>query len=369
MEVKKINNKEIWENFLLGVKEKTFLQSWNWGQFNQKMGDEIFRLGVYKRQATGDKQQEPVAIALVIKVKARRGSFLFMPHGPAIRQQATGDLEEKLSVSCGASKQQVLEVLLGELKKIAADEKASFIRVAPVWERNKENNEIFRVLGFRPAPIHMHPELTWELDVSRPEEELLRQMRKTTRYLVKKGLGNREIEIEKSRDIRDVGKFNSLYQQTKRRQHFTPFSLEYLRNEFKAFYPDNQISIFLGEYLKQVVSSGIFVFWQDIGFYHHGASSLEHPKIPVSYVIMWEAIKEAKMRGCQKFNFWGIAPSAKFGIHSAAFKAHPWAGLSLFKMGFGGKPKEYIRTQDFVLSKRYWFTLVIEKLRKIKRGL
>ena len=40
-------NKETWEKFLASVQEKTFLQSWNWGEFNKKMGQKIWRLGVY----------------------------------------------------------------------------------------------------------------------------------------------------------------------------------------------------------------------------------------------------------------------------------------------------------------------------------
>ena len=48
---------------------------------------------------------------------------------------------------------------------------------------------------------------------------------------------------------------------------------------------------------------------------------------------------------------------------------HPWAGLSLFKMGFGGYRKNYIKTQDFVLSSKYWLNFVIEKIRKHKRNL
>ena len=48
---------------------------------------------------------------------------------------------------------------------------------------------------------------------------------------------------------------------------------------------------------------------------------------------------------------------------------HPWYGLSLFKMGFGGRSKEYIKSQDFVISQKYWLNYIIEKLRKFKRGL
>lgn len=30
MEIKEIKNKTLWEEFLMKVEEKTFLQSWNW---------------------------------------------------------------------------------------------------------------------------------------------------------------------------------------------------------------------------------------------------------------------------------------------------------------------------------------------------
>ncbi len=117
----------------------------------------------------------------------------------------------------------------------------------------------------------------------------------------------------------------------------------------------------LGKYNGEVVASGIFVFWGGVGFYHHGASSLKYPKIPVSYLLLWGAIKKAKEKGCEKFNFWGVV--------SDEAKDHPWHGLSLFKKGFGGKNKEYIRTQDYVFNSKYWTSFVIESLRKIKRGL
>jgi lipid II:glycine glycyltransferase (peptidoglycan interpeptide bridge formation enzyme) len=211
-------------------------------------------------------------------------------------------------------------------------------------------------------------------------------------------LRNPEIEIFQSQNIKNLEIFNNLYQETVDRHHFTPFSLDYLKNELLAFQPDNQISIFLGRYKKEVISAGIFIFWQNIAFYHHGASSLKYPKIPVSYLLQWEAIKEAKKRGCKLYNFWGIASifveakkrNSKFQIpnskprrkvsflrggqiQNSKFeiqnKTHPWYGLTLFKMGFGGYKKEYVKTQDFPLSEKYWLNYIIEKLRKAKRGL
>ncbi|MCX6765289.1 MAG: peptidoglycan bridge formation glycyltransferase FemA/FemB family protein [Candidatus Nealsonbacteria bacterium] len=105
-----------------------------------------------------------------------------------------------------------------------------------------------------------------------------------------------------------------------------------------------------------------------MAFYHHGASLSKFNKIPVSYLLQWEAIKEAKKRGCILYNFWGIAP--EIASESDASKSkHPWAGLSLFKMGFGGYRKDYVKTQDYPITLKYYLNYIIEKIRKIKRRL
>ncbi|GAI31542.1 unnamed protein product, partial [marine sediment metagenome] len=46
-------------------------------------------------------------------------------------------------------------------------------RVAPIWERTEENEKIFKDLGLRTAPLHTHPEITWQLNLEKSEEELL----------------------------------------------------------------------------------------------------------------------------------------------------------------------------------------------------
>jgi len=339
MGIREINNKESWEDFLLRCNEKTFLDSWNWGEFQKKEGERIWRFGIYDNE-------ELISVALVIKVKARRGTFIFVPHAPNIIN----------------SKSQILNTLLIKLKEIAKEEKASFIRIAPIWQKNEDNIKVFKDLGFMPAPIHMHPEATWELDVKPSEQELLMNMRKTTRYLIRQAQKNTDIKIVKTQNIEDLKKFNEIYCSTATRHKFVPFSLKYIQNQFSSFLPDNQILMFLGKYKNQVVSSAIIVFWQNIGFYHHGASLSKYNKIPVSYLLQWEAIKEAKQRGCERYNFWGIAANDN--------KSHPWAGLSLFKKGFGGYRRDYVQTQDLPLSKVYsLITRPFEKIRKIKRGL
>ncbi len=370
MEIKEINNKGVWESFIAGCEEKTFLHSWNWGEFQKMLGKKVWRFGVFG-------EGQIISIILVLKIKAKRGTFLFIPHGPLLipirgnsKQYENSSLRQGFD---GQSKFKILNILINKLKQLVKSEKASFIRIAPAWKKTEENNKIFKDLGFRNAPIHMHPELTWELDISPSEDELLMNMRKTTRYLIRQAEKNPNIEIIKSQSIKDVKSFNQLYQETVKRHNFVPFSLEYLKNEFSAFDRDGQILIFLGKYKGEIISSAMVIYYSNIGYYHQGASSRKYAKIPVSYLIQWEAIKEAKTRGCKAYNFWGIAPTDDknprrnpFGILRGR---HPWYGLSLFKKGFGGYRKEYIKTQDLALSKKYLLTNIFEKIRKRKRNL
>ena len=333
-----ILDQETWENFLSGIKEKTFLNSYRWGIFNKKLGHQVWYFGLSQDGML-------LALFLMIGIKAKRGNFLLLPHGPII-PETLKDRREK-----------ILNIILEKAKEIGKKEKFDFIRVCPLWENTKETDFIFQKLSFRNAPLHLHPETTLELDINKSDEELLKGMRKTTRYLIRQALKNKDLKVIESEEIKDLKLFYDLYLKTAKRQKFTPFSYDYLENEFLSFLPSKEISVILVKYKEEILAGGIFLFWQKIGFYHHGASLPS--KIPAVYLLIWEALKRAKERGCQRFNFWGITLK----------KNHPWAGLSFFKQGFGGKIKEYIKTKDFVLSKKYWINFIVEKIRKIKRGL
>jgi lipid II:glycine glycyltransferase (peptidoglycan interpeptide bridge formation enzyme) len=340
LNIREIDDKEIWENFLLECKEKTFLDSWNWGEFQKSLGNKIWRIGIFDNENL-------LGLALVVKIEAKRGKFLFIPHGPNLKIE---DKEKKLKL---------LRVLRDELERIAKGEDCDFIRISPILKKTKENEEIFSILGFKNAPIFIHPEITWELNIEKSEEDILAGMRKTTRYLIKKAQKEKLLTIREENSLEGVSLFNKIYLETKERQHFVPFSLEYLQKEFLAFKDEDQVSILLGDYKGEIIAGGIFIFWQNLAFYHHGASSRKYSKIPTSYLLLWEAIKKAKQKGCKVFNFWGIAPTDS--------SKHPWAGLTLFKIGFGGEKKEYVKTKDLPLKKKYWINYIVESLRKWKR--
>lgn len=342
MKIKKVKDKKEWENLLLDCKEKTFLSSWNWGEFEKKMGRKIWRLGLFENNSLK-------MIALVVKINAKRGNFLFLPHNP------TGKFNSL------TKKEKALKLFISKVKKIAQEESdIIFIRIAPIWDRNNENRIIFQRNNFKQAPIHKHPELTWQLNLEPSKEELLMNMRKTTRRLIRKGRDNENLKIIKTNNFEEVKTYNKLYQKTADRHDFVPFSLKYLKNEFSVFNEDDQILIFLAKYKEEIISAAMIIYWSGIGFYHQGASIRKYSKIPTSYLLQWEAIKEAKKRGCTSYNFWGIAPTDD--------PNHPWHGLTKFKKGFGGEKLEYTKTQDYSLSFKYHFTYLIEKIRKIRRG-
>lgn len=346
MEVKEIREKNLWERFFVDCAEKTFLQSWNWGRFREAMGEKIWRFGVFEKE-------ELISVALAVMVRAKRGRFLLVPHGPVVKEDILDN-----PVILGA----ILRALLAKLKDIAEKEDASFIRINPIWKRNAKNAKLFHELGFRNAPLSMHPEASWKLDITPSEEELLKNMRRTTRYLIKKCSLDPRIKVVQSYDPRYLEMFSSMHKKVSERQHFVPFSFEYLKNEFDAFAQDDEVSLFLGVYQKEIVAIAFVVFWSGIAFYHHAASLPQYSKFSIPYLVQWEAIKEAKQRGCKLYDFWGY-------VNPKEQPQHPWAGPTLFKMGFGGTPYEYVKTQDLPLSWLYWPTFFFEKLRRFKRHL
>lgn len=325
--------------------EKTFLQSWAWGDFYIAMGGKIWRFGVYSGSML-------IAAALVIKVEARRGTFLFIPHGPVINEDFTTK-----------DKGDVLEIVLEELKSLAGDENAGFIRIAPILPRSAENESIFSEMGFKQSPMHASAyDATWKLDISDSEEELLKNMRKTTRYLIRKNSQNKDISIEISPNLSDISVYQKLNRAVAKRQRFSPFSDDFIKNEFEVFSKNNQALFIFGKYKGEMAAGALVIFWSGIAFYHQAASLGKFSKFSIPYLLQWEAIKEAKSRGCAVYDFWGFTDPEKF-------PRHPWAGPTLFKTGFGGYKKEYVKAQDFVISNHYWINYIIEKTRKAWRGL
>ncbi len=337
MNVKEITDKDQWNGFTT-LNNATFLHSWGWGEFNKSLGYKIWRFGLYKDKSL-------IAVFLVIKIEAKRGTFLFIPHGP-------------IFISGQQSIDQLSYIVDG-LKTLAKSEKCSFVRIAPGIENTSANNALFKHLGFINAPMHMHSELCWILDIRAPEDELLKNMRKTTRYLTRQK-EKFAISVTQSTNIESFDNFYKIYKKTEERHGFVGFGHNYLKKEFEVFHKGNAVTLYFAHHNNMIVATAMIIHFGNTGYYHHGASYTTETNVPAAYVLQWEIIKDLKLNNLSFYNFWGVAPETK--------SHHPWQGLSRFKRGFGGSEKEFIHTQDLVIGPLYLLNWTIETVRRIKRS-
>ncbi|HUV46622.1 MAG TPA: peptidoglycan bridge formation glycyltransferase FemA/FemB family protein, partial [Candidatus Bathyarchaeia archaeon] len=284
-ETKVIENKQIWEDFVLSSPDANFLHSWNWGILQQRLGKMIFRLGFF----TNNKLK---GVCLLVRQVAKRGVFLECPGGPLINW----------------TKPVYFEEFVRQAKKIGEQKGCLFVRVRPQILETLANRLLFKKMGFIPAPMHLHAEDTLQLGLEKNEEQLLREMRKNTRYLVKKA-AKEGVLIVQSKDVKDIDALYELQAETVKRSHFVPFPKNFFKEEFATFLKDDQIRIFKAVYQKKVLAVALIIFYGHEAVYHYSGSSSRFRKIPGSYLLQWEAILEAKRRGCKVYNFWGITPS------------------------------------------------------------
>lgn len=332
-----ITHKSVWEKFLLSQNPNSFLQSWNWGEIHKDMGQKIFRLGIYKNKKL-------VGIFLAIKEIARRGPHLLVPGGPVI------DWKDKDQFS----------LFIKYITDLGRKEKVWFVRVRPEILDINENQRMFYDFGFIKSPMHLNAENTWILNIDKSEDVLLAEMRKSTRYLIKKSQ-NQGLKIFKSVDKNDAKILFNLQKETALRHGFVGFPLKLFKLEIDSFGKDGNAILFTCKKNKLILASAIIIFYANSAYYHFSGSTSQFTNIPFSYFLQWEIIKEAKKRDLKNYNFWGIAPNDN--------PNHRFAGVTLFKTGFGGNRIDWLHAHDIPTSPFYYLTYMFETFRRIFRKL
>lgn len=338
MKIKQIKDDERWDNFVQNQPFYTFQQSSNWFHFQKRLDRKVWRLGLIKNK-------ELVGGSLVVKIDAKRGTFLLCQHSPFLNWE---DNKQK-------------DAFLKKLKEIGAKEDAWVLRLGPPLPRKKENKKIFQKNGFkeRPGLSHMCTENFSILDITPDKDQLLSDMRKGHRYSIRKA--KREgAEVKKKASIEAVKEFYEIYKKTYEREGFVGFSLDYIKKEFQSFAQDDRALIFHTTYNDEILASALILYYGNEGAYHQGASIRKYKKVPSSQILQWNAILEAKKRGCTQYNFWGITPPE-------ASEDHPWDGLTFFKQGFGSERFDLIPAFDLPLSWKYKFTRLVDWVRSKKR--
>src|SRR5258706_2047616 len=79
LQVKNILDKDTWESFLAKTTNSSFpfFQTWNWGEIQKKLNNQVYPLGLFDNEKL-------VGVCLVIDVKAKRGHYLYLRHGPVV---------------------------------------------------------------------------------------------------------------------------------------------------------------------------------------------------------------------------------------------------------------------------------------------
>ncbi|MEK7165657.1 MAG: peptidoglycan bridge formation glycyltransferase FemA/FemB family protein [Patescibacteria group bacterium] len=327
---KEFIDKNLWNNYVETHNSWAFFQSWDWGEIQKSLGNEVVRWGFFEGKKL-------LGVAQIILIEAKRGKFLHVRHGPVF----------------GLNNDKLWNLFIDECLILGKERRADFIRVSPMIENSCDNQSLFIKKGFRLSPLQaMDAEICWILNVKLPEETLLSQMRKSTRYLIRHAekLG---ITVNESTDI---NMFLSLYGETAVRQEFVPH--KGIKEEFELLSKSNKVYLLFAKDGKKLLAASLFVHFGSQFIYHHSASV--PTKTGATHLLQWHAIKLAQKLGVEYYNFWGIAPLTS--------NRHPWRGITLFKQGFGGEEKRFLHAHDLPLTPYYLVTYAVESFRKYTRG-
>lgn len=336
-----------WQKLLDKHPEGNFLQSEPWARVNDLMGRR-FVMSVINNSG----------LCSMIVRDAKRGRYLEIPGGPLIDWSSKTETEKAIE----------------EIKSVAKHYKCAFARIRPQLKNSPENLTLLKSLGLKVAPMHLAAEHTVILDLEKSEDELLADMRRQTRYEVRRSQ-KLNIIVEKSNTEKIFKEFQKVQAKTAERQNFFPPSLDELLAERKAFLEaDDYIQIYIAKTSENTVFKDqkfepnlpiayglVFAHGEEAEYYEAASTDLNRT-LPGAYALQWQIIKDLKALGIKRYNLWGIAPPNS--------PHHRYAGVTTFKTGFGGEVVEFVPAHDLILNKtKYLPNLIIENVRKKRRHL
>ncbi|HNW09675.1 MAG TPA: peptidoglycan bridge formation glycyltransferase FemA/FemB family protein, partial [bacterium] len=158
---------EKWDEFIRNNSvDFGLLQSSSWAKFQRLLGREVFLL------AATDEEENILAAALIIEQPLKFGfNYFYLPRGPILVDAATDQLS-------------LLELLWGEIGRLAQTRRAVFLRFDPAWQDNEAVQLLLSGLVERPVG-QVQPRQTLILALDQSETELLAAMKPKTRYNIK----------------------------------------------------------------------------------------------------------------------------------------------------------------------------------------
>jgi peptidoglycan pentaglycine glycine transferase (the first glycine) len=314
------------------------MQSWDWGEFRKKNGIDVQRIVVTSRKSQ--------VVCQIEKRKLTLGRSYFY---------IAGTNRESLIAN-----RKIQEIFLKEISGLAKKEKVIFIK----WESltaSNNNTKRLKKAGFIESG-NIQPKDTLILGLSQTEEEIFQNFHSKHRYNIKLAQ-KKGIQIKIIGSDSEFEKFYGLVKKTDERKHIKSFPKKYYKELFglakksakTKTSPDLEIRFF-GAYLgKNIIAGIVLVAWSDRAIYLIGANDYKYRQCMAPHLLQWETIKESKKIGAKEYDFWGIIKKEDFES-DREFEKHPWAGITRFKIGFGGKAVRLEKTFDYVISP-FWYKL------------
>jgi peptidoglycan pentaglycine glycine transferase (the first glycine) len=315
--------KETWNDFLL-QNSGNFLQSFEWGSFQESLGKKVWRLAI------GEGEQILLQAQIIQEKFPLDKSCLYLPFGP-IFAQGLSDIQKK----------EAWQNLLEKIAEIAKNENAVFLLIEPTEELLQ--------IGKRPAEKalkRIQPEQTLILDLAQTEEAIFSHFNSITRYNIRlaqrKGVTVETVEPTAN----NIAIFYGLLAKTSQRDKFLTYPKSYYQKLFQIF--GGQISgssakLLMAEYQGKVVAANILVYFGDTATHLHGASDHNLRQVKAPQFLQWWQIQDAKKAGFLKYDFWGISHTK-------------WPSLTEYKKGFGGQELSYSTGQNLIFQKN-WYSL------------
>lgn len=298
------------------------LQTYEWGQFRQKTGIKVIRRAFIKNEKIID------GFTLTIhKIPHTKYTIGYLPKGNSPTNE-----------------------LLSELIKIGKDENCIFIQLEPNVEKDQNlilNNKNKIQKSFHP----LFTKYTFILDLTKSENDLLKNMHPKTRYNIKIAQKH-GVFVEEDNSKEGFEKYIKLLFETTNRQKFYAHTKNYHKLLWETLQKDldkNNLTyhLFHAKYKKEnkiyILTSWVIFVFHDKLYYPYGSSSNNFREVMASNLIMWEVIKFGKKLGLCEFDMWGA-------LGNNPNKNDPWYGFHRFKQGYGGKLTEFAGSYDLVIN-------------------
>jgi peptidoglycan pentaglycine glycine transferase (the first glycine) len=313
---------------------ENFLQSDKWREFQAAVGHRTFCVASEKFSASIIEHQLPIV-----------GKYFYLPRGPITKID--------FSIALGMT----------NLLSLAKNEGAGWIRIEPENEEllaSIEKNIQYKIVK---APQDVQPKEIFVIDIARPAEQLLAEMKSKTRYNLNLAQKHTVVVKQQSLGIEDkkyVAEFLRLIRLTEKRKQIKFHADKYYQKMLEIL-PEGMRRLYVAEYEHKIIAANLVIFFEDTAIYLHGATDDEYRNQMAPYLLQWQAILDAQKAGCKFYDLGGVKTESENNSQ---------AGITKFKLGFSPKTKpiEFPGSYDIIISPaKYWLYRGLQKLKKMVR--